>query len=459
VDPQASKVRDSGANWQADIVLGTGKTTVAKKMGAVFYEMGFLATKDVVECSATDLIGQYVGHTGPKTKRLFDSALGRVLFIDEAYKLGEGSYGKEAMIEMVNNLTTDRYRNKLVTILAGYEHDINKLMAINPGLTSRFPEVISFNHFSVSHCIELLFKCLKSKGLDTSTLESSQGLKNFLETSFKELSTLPSWGNARDIQTLAKAIFSRMMRARTPPSSLAVPEATVVVEIKVMSKERWDRAAAADDSPDREESSDAPLLHNLQVPMPPPRPVHTKVDMDIKKIAAPEPSLPELQKTTPAVQVAQEWENTSEKDGHVSAKQRTLPKEVQHDPDVSDKEGDKLQLDKQSATRHEMGLGNSHDILVPLAGEAEKSRAMISTPDPASRRTVHWKKILKGVRDKQEKREKTLEEQSQEYLKPRDKCPQGFDWIREEDGYRCSGGTHFVTFQETQNAENFQSER
>ncbi|KAI0902726.1 P-loop containing nucleoside triphosphate hydrolase protein [Ustulina deusta] len=98
---------------------GTVKTTTANRMGKVFYDMGFLAAKDVIECSATDLIGEYVGHTGPKTKRIFDTSLGRVLFLDEAYKLAEGPYGKEAMVEIVNNLAKDNYRNKLVVILAG----------------------------------------------------------------------------------------------------------------------------------------------------------------------------------------------------------------------------------------------------------------------------------------------------------------------------------------------------
>lgn len=78
-------------------------------MGVVFYEMGLLAIKDVVECSAMDLIGEYVGHTGPKTKKAFESVLERVLFIDEAYKLADGTYGKDAVIKMVNNLTKDWY--------------------------------------------------------------------------------------------------------------------------------------------------------------------------------------------------------------------------------------------------------------------------------------------------------------------------------------------------------------
>ena len=80
-------------------VIGTGKTTTARKLGQVYYDMGFLSSKEVVECSATDLVGQYVGQTGPKTKGIFEKALGKVLFIDEAYRLSEGHFAKEAMDE------------------------------------------------------------------------------------------------------------------------------------------------------------------------------------------------------------------------------------------------------------------------------------------------------------------------------------------------------------------------
>lgn len=95
-------------------MIGTGKTTTARRMGKVYYDMGFLADATVVDCSATDLIGQYVGHTGPKVQKKFDEALGRILFIDEAYRLAEGHFAKEAMDEIVDCLTKERYHNKLV---------------------------------------------------------------------------------------------------------------------------------------------------------------------------------------------------------------------------------------------------------------------------------------------------------------------------------------------------------
>ncbi|KAL8676760.1 MAG: hypothetical protein Q9224_007255, partial [Gallowayella concinna] len=93
---------------------GTGKTTTARKMGQVYYDMGFVSSAEVFECSATDLVGQYVGHTGPKTVAQLEKALGKILFIDEAYRLSEGHFAREAVNELVDQLTKPQYLNKLV---------------------------------------------------------------------------------------------------------------------------------------------------------------------------------------------------------------------------------------------------------------------------------------------------------------------------------------------------------
>ena len=79
---------------------GTSITITARKMGNVFYDMGFLATAELIDVSATDLVAQYIGQTGPKVQQLLDKALGKVLFIDEAFRLGEGHFAKEAMDEL-----------------------------------------------------------------------------------------------------------------------------------------------------------------------------------------------------------------------------------------------------------------------------------------------------------------------------------------------------------------------
>ena len=82
--------------------IGTGKTTIARKMGKVYYDMGLLNSNEIVECSASDLVGQYVGHTGPKTKKLLEKALGKVLFVDEAYR--SNYYLNEKLMYLSNSI-------------------------------------------------------------------------------------------------------------------------------------------------------------------------------------------------------------------------------------------------------------------------------------------------------------------------------------------------------------------
>ena len=96
-------------------------------MGKVYYNMGLLSTDEVVECSASDFIGQYAGHTGPKAKAMLERGLGKVLFIDEAYQLADGQYATEAINELIHLLTTPRYSSKMVIILAGYTGDMDRL--------------------------------------------------------------------------------------------------------------------------------------------------------------------------------------------------------------------------------------------------------------------------------------------------------------------------------------------
>jgi len=143
--------------------LGTGKTTTARKIGQIYFDLGFLSDVEVVECSASDLIAEYVGQTGPKTRRQLETGLGRVLFIDEAYRLSDGSFGTEAANELVDLLTKPEFMGKLIVILAGYEDDMNRLMSVNHGLSSRFPDVVNFRPLTASNCMELLSKILTQK--------------------------------------------------------------------------------------------------------------------------------------------------------------------------------------------------------------------------------------------------------------------------------------------------------
>ncbi|KAI1173786.1 P-loop containing nucleoside triphosphate hydrolase protein [Nemania sp. FL0916] len=431
---------------------GTGKTTTANRMGELFYDMGFLASKDVIECSATDLIGEYVGHTGPKTKRLFDTALGRVLLIDEAYKLAEGPFSKEAVIEMINNLTRRTYQNKLVVILAGYEHDIDKLMSINPGLSSRFPVVIRFSNLSVGECVDLLLKCLREFGLDTSSLGTLEHCSSGVGRSFKRLSTLPSWGNARDIQTIAKMILSRLLESNTPIFSLAVTESLIDQEITAMINDRQMRTATVLNSEDAK-MHPATLSPNdfRKTRMIPSIKMKAKTNMTTSNAVEQGETLKALQDICTRIAIPRDkYSAITEGRGTQSPS-----KKREREPEVSDEIWQQLESDKRAAKKRKMDCDRLSNVLARVSGEISNAKAAIARAPAGSEIAKRAENRLRVAEEKHEKhrvaleekeKEETLETEAQELLK--DECPLGFAWIRQESGYRCAGGSHYATFEQ-----------
>ncbi|WP_065966286.1 AAA family ATPase [Streptomyces sparsogenes] len=127
---------------------GTGKTTVARILGRVFYALGLLSSDNLVEAGRADLVGEYLGQTAVKASELIDSALGGVLFVDEAYSLSNSgyskgdAYGDEALQVLLKRAEDNR--DRLVVILAGYPEGMDRLLAANPGLGSRFTTRVDF---------------------------------------------------------------------------------------------------------------------------------------------------------------------------------------------------------------------------------------------------------------------------------------------------------------------------
>jgi SpoVK/Ycf46/Vps4 family AAA+-type ATPase len=147
---------------------GTGKTTVARVIGKIFYAFGLLDLPDVVEAQRSDLVGEYLGATAIKTNELIDSAMGRVLFIDEAYSLineGDGQsdrFGIEATQTLLKRAEDDR--ESLIIILAGYEKHTEEFLASNPGLASRFATRIRFPTYTPDEMLALAERQLAAKG-------------------------------------------------------------------------------------------------------------------------------------------------------------------------------------------------------------------------------------------------------------------------------------------------------
>jgi SpoVK/Ycf46/Vps4 family AAA+-type ATPase len=147
---------------------GTGKTAVARIVAKIFYAFGLLDTPTVVEAHRADLVGEYLGATAIKTNELIDSALGGVLFIDEAYSLmnegdGQGDrFGSEAVQALLTRAEDDR--EDLIIILAGYERQMENFLASNPGLTSRFAVRVKFPGYTSAELLALADLTIERRG-------------------------------------------------------------------------------------------------------------------------------------------------------------------------------------------------------------------------------------------------------------------------------------------------------
>lgn len=136
---------------------GTGKTTVGLKMADILYQLGYIKKGHLLTVTRDDLVGQYIGHTAPKTKEVLKKAMGGVLFIDEAYYLykpdNERDYGSEA-IEILLQVMENQ-RDELVVILAGYKAPMDKFYESNPGLSSRIANHIDFPDYSTDELLKI----------------------------------------------------------------------------------------------------------------------------------------------------------------------------------------------------------------------------------------------------------------------------------------------------------------
>jgi SpoVK/Ycf46/Vps4 family AAA+-type ATPase len=196
---------------------GTGKTTVARLYGAILAAMGVLARGQVVEVGRADLVAQYVGQTAQRTADAFDRARGGVLFIDEAYALSVeagsgGDFGREAIDTLVKLM--EDHRDEVVVIAAGYEADMERFLAANQGLSSRFSHRIRFANYSTDELVTIVNQHAVAAGY-----ECIGPTISVLRAHFAGTSRGPAFGNGRYArQVLDEAITRHAKRMRTKKS-------------------------------------------------------------------------------------------------------------------------------------------------------------------------------------------------------------------------------------------------
>lgn len=177
---------------------GTGKTTVARLISKILYELGYLSKGHIVETNRAGLVAGYLGQTAIKTEEIVKQAIGGVLFIDEAYTLAsEDEYGQEA-IDTLLKLMED-YRDNLVVIVAGYPKLMEKFIASNPGLVSRFNRYITFEDYTCTELLEIFEYICKN-----SSYELDNDGKQYLSKHIAELLSNKDekFGNARTIRNI-----------------------------------------------------------------------------------------------------------------------------------------------------------------------------------------------------------------------------------------------------------------
>ena len=197
---------------------GTGKTTIARLVAKYLKAIGALKGGQLVEVSRGDLVGRYTGHTAPLTNSVIQSALGGVLFIDEAYSLYRGeqdSFGLEAIDTLVKGM--EDHRDELVVILAGYTKEMEVFLTANSGLASRFPNKVEFPDYTADELLDITTVLAKGKGyrLDESCTFPLLGY-------YKRRQALDSRtaGNGRLARnTLEKAIFNQSRRLVAEPNA------------------------------------------------------------------------------------------------------------------------------------------------------------------------------------------------------------------------------------------------
>jgi probable Rubsico expression protein CbbX len=223
---------------------GTGKTTVALRMAGILKALGFVRQGQLISVTRDDLVGQYIGHTAPKTKEILKKAMGGVLFIDEAYYLyrpdNERDYGQEA-IEILLQVMENQ-REDLVVILAGYADRMENFYTLNPGFRSRIAHHIDFPDYDDGELLHISETMLARQNYRLSPA-ARQAMQDYIALRRQK----PYFSNARSIRNaLDRARLrqaGRLMALQTP----VAPEALMLIEpADILASRVFTQAQAAD---------------------------------------------------------------------------------------------------------------------------------------------------------------------------------------------------------------------
>jgi SpoVK/Ycf46/Vps4 family AAA+-type ATPase len=211
---------------------GTGKTTVARILANIFKSMGLLSKGQLIETDRKDLVAEYVGQTASKTNKVIESAIGGVLFIDEAYTLsirGGNDFGQEAIDTLLKRMEDER--GKIIVIAAGYNDNMDKFLLSNPGLTSRFTKHVLFDDYTPEEMTAIFKSMVKSKDMKLEESAEDVVLNVFTEIFNKRDN---NFANGRTVRNLFENVLQNQA---TRISAIYKKDRNVASIINVITKE------------------------------------------------------------------------------------------------------------------------------------------------------------------------------------------------------------------------------
>ena len=417
---------------------GTGKTTVANRFGKLFRDLKVLPSDTVTCVTGTSLMWQYVGETKEKVLRAMNQARGGILFIDEAYGLsgsstGSSSFGREAIDTLVGNITQAEFKGNLLVIMAGYEHCMDALFAnANPGFSSRFNKKrVVFEPWTAQQAgdavISEIVRCDK-----TVTPEAEAAVHDWCRL----LEPLPSWGSARDV---FDAILPALYTERA--SRL--------------------RAASKHASPGAISTSSAYQAEDVNAALAP-------ITMSRRKLALAESKpvcyTPPMRTATPGGCGSAADNGFPGADAGAETCQTNPKHKVKHkirriDNHDEDAEDEAPEPDVWAALEQacqELGYDIEYiaqfledgeypqellDKIVSITAcnDVGKIRSMLDKQKGA------FQKRLELLIEHRRKEKSEEEARCQQKLQKMGRCPMDFEWLKEEGGWRCAGGSHYVS--------------
>ncbi|XP_065661931.1 uncharacterized protein LOC100206283 isoform X3 [Hydra vulgaris] len=435
---ECSKDRPELGHFVFQGAPGTGKTTVARVMAEILFDLGLLPRNHVEETSGLGLTGEYVGQTKKRVKDKLDSARGGILFIDEAYELGKGHFGEEAITTLVAAMTDPNY--KLVIIIAGYPQDIDQMLSVNVGLKSRFKRFMNFEDWNSNDCLEFL---QKKASADNYGFDSD--VKNSLHEGLEELRSFPGWGNARDVIALWQKILEHRANrvVQAPEVKKSILRSDALKALEVMIKDRRpkvnNRFARNGTTQQLKRTKNEQQFQNDFKPtkMSNKSSINDNISNDNKQ-------------TNNCVNLK---ENNVEHVDSDDIRDPGVPDEIWKQLQVAKlakKEEEKMKEEK--AAEEKRFQEEQEKLLNELLRELQEERE----EEKRQQMLRELEKKREEERKRREAEEKRLNEERQKAkdvenaIRKLCPCPAGYSWYKQGGGWRCGGGSHFVSDEQLQ---------